>query len=87
MKIIATAPGHSKSIVDDGVGKLVCSGAKGDEAKVLQILFKILQRGDLEFWGMLMWAVQENYITSTEMNFLDKIINKVKADYLKWMGD
>ena len=80
MQVRATAPGRGKSLVVDGVGRLVCTANIGYEAKQLQVLLNEL-RGSIDFWTPIMWAAQQKRLTKTEEQSLKRIIIKIAPDF------
>lgn len=85
MRIQVTGPGR-KGTLEEGVGKLTCSQAKGYESKMLKVLFDEI-RENMGYWTALMWAAQQGKLTKEEDEVLWKVIERVKKDWLKYTGE
>lgn len=87
MRTQATGPGRKGTITEDGVGKLICSQATGEEARKLKVLFDEICNGNLGFWTPIMWAAQEQRLTKTDEKCLERIVKRVEADFMEFVTD
>ncbi len=86
MRIEATGPGR-RGVLEEGVGKLTLSGAKGHEAAKLKILYEEIRDGNLGFWAPLMWAARQGLLTAKEEKQHEKIIDRITKAFEVFVGE
>lgn len=86
MRIQATGPGRRGTIDEDGVGRLLISGATGHEAKKLAVIYEELRMGNLGYWSSIMWGMQTGLVTESKVTDLNRIMENVRADFAVHCG-
>ena len=79
MLIMKTGPGR-RGTLDQGVGSLTVKSSSPEEARGMLVLTVEVEK-NFGFWTPIMFAAQEERLTKTEIETLEKIITKIKKSY------